>query len=409
MNGEGPIFILSSARSGSTLARIILDTHPAIYSPPELNLGRLARDLYSSISWLEGTHDLPPAENRAAVERTRTILAELLDSYTRRRGKTIWCEKSPDNLRFRDLLAEVFPEARFLCLYRHPLDVVQSCLETFRHGFPPGLQSYVLESPGDTVQAFARYWVDTATWALELERRLPERTFRVRYEDLVAEPARTLAPLFHFLALEWDPALLASVFSAEHDRGPGDPYVYFTDRIRPDSVGAGRNLPTDGLTPELRERAGALLAELGYAEKPERLAAPGRPQRMPEAELPEAADGAGREGSVPDARWIFETLLPERAASGALPAAPLACEVTVHGKGGGAWDLEVDEIGLRVAPASGGMTAKIELEEADLLAIVNDQANPLKIAQEGRILVEGLGSEEALRGLLQLVWSDPAA
>ncbi|MDP9121738.1 MAG: sulfotransferase, partial [Acidobacteriota bacterium] len=242
-----PVFILSPARSGSTLLRIILDTHPDIYSPPELNLGQLARDLFTSIAWLEGTKELPPEENRVVVERTGTILGELLDTYARRKGKAIWCEKSPGNLPFCDLLAQVFPDARFLCLYRHAKDVVQSCIETFRYGFPAGFREYLRQSPGDHVEALVKYWIDMTAFELDLERRLPERTFRLRYEELVADPAGTLAPLFRFLGLAWDPALLASVFTAEHDRGPGDPYVYFTDRIRQDSVGAGRNLPVEGL------------------------------------------------------------------------------------------------------------------------------------------------------------------
>lgn len=35
---DEPIFILCSARSGSTLLRRVLDAHPAIASPPEVNI-----------------------------------------------------------------------------------------------------------------------------------------------------------------------------------------------------------------------------------------------------------------------------------------------------------------------------------------------------------------------------------
>jgi hypothetical protein len=40
-----PIFILSCYRSGSTLLRYILDSHPDVYCPPELSLGQSAVDL----------------------------------------------------------------------------------------------------------------------------------------------------------------------------------------------------------------------------------------------------------------------------------------------------------------------------------------------------------------------------
>ncbi|HZF08188.1 MAG TPA: sulfotransferase [Thermoanaerobaculia bacterium] len=402
MNGPGPLFILSSARSGSTLFRILLDTHPEIYSPPELDLGRLARHLTSSIAWLEGTHDRPPAENPAVVLRTRAILGDLLDSYAQRRGKPIWCEKSPDNANFGDLLAEVFPDARFLCLYRHALDVAHSCIETYRYGFPRGFQEYLQKSPGDHVQAVLEYWLETTTRTTELERRLPERTFRLRYEDLVADPAGTLAPLFGFLGLAWDPALLATAFTAEHDRGPGDPYVYFTDRIRQNSVGTGGNLPVENLPVGLKDRVQARLTELGYPARPVALAG----SAISTVSTASAAV-PGTEGAF-EARQLFERL-PAQAAGGPPPPAPLACDVVVHGPGGGAWALEWDADGLRVTPGPGGLPSRIELEAADLLAIVSGQANPLKIVQEGRIRVEGVESEAALRGLLQLVWAPPTA
>jgi hypothetical protein len=38
---SNPVFILSAARSGSTLLRYALDAHPAIASPPEPNLSEL--------------------------------------------------------------------------------------------------------------------------------------------------------------------------------------------------------------------------------------------------------------------------------------------------------------------------------------------------------------------------------
>jgi hypothetical protein len=388
MGGAGPIFILSSARSGSTLFRFLLDTHPEIYSPPELNLGRLAHDLATSIAWLEGTHDLPLGENRAAVERTRAMLGEVLDSYARRRGKPIWCEKSPDNARFGELLAEVFPDARFLCLYRHVLDVTYSWIDTYRYRFPLTFQEYLLKSSGDNVQAVFEYWADNATWMIDLERRLPARTFRLRYEDLVAGPEGALAPLFVFLGLAWDPAILTAVFSAKHDHGPGDPYVHFTDRIRRDSVGKGRNLPIENLPSGLRDRVRALLAELGY------------PERLSEQPAQAAVDAGQATGF--EARLLFEQL-PARAAAVPPPPAPFACEFVVHGPGGGAWALEWDANGLRVTPGSGTLTSRIELAMPDLAAIASGRANPLKIAQEGRIHTEGLRRDEALPLLLQLI------
>lgn len=397
MTPPGPIFLLSAARSGSTLTRIILDTHPEIYSPSELELGQLASNLCFSIGLLEGAND-EPLHNREAMERTRTMLSDLLGFYTRRKGKRIWCEKSPANAAFEELLAGVFPEARFICLYRDARDVVHSLVEVFRHGIPADLRDYVRRCPGDPLQAAMRHWVDTTERLLESERRHPARTFRLRYEDMVAEPAGTLAPLFRFLDLEWDPASLAAVFSSRHDRGGGDPNVFFSDRIRQDSVGAGRDVSTATLPAPLRERMLELLAELGYPETLERLAT------TAVAGPAEASSQNSLQKSERDPRWVFETLLPERAAAArALPPAPFSCDVTVRGQGGGAWSLEWAADGLFVTPDHRGLPARIELSSDDLLAVVHGQVNPMRLAQEGRIRVKGIETDEALRGLIRMM------
>jgi hypothetical protein len=51
----GPTFVLSSVRSGSTLLRLILDSHPEICSPHELHLRRRSRPARCTAVWSSGT------------------------------------------------------------------------------------------------------------------------------------------------------------------------------------------------------------------------------------------------------------------------------------------------------------------------------------------------------------------
>jgi len=392
-----PIFVLSCARSGSTLTRLILDTHPDVYSPPELNLGPLARSLCMAVFLLEGREEGRWEEHVETLERARAILSGLLDSYVQRKGKKIWCEKTPRNVFHRELLAAIFPEARFICLHRHALDVVWSCLEGFRYGFSPMLQDYIQRFPGDHVQGVVSYWTDVTAGMLDFERRRPGQTFRLRYEDLVRDPDGTLAPMFRFLGLEWSPALTAAVFSSEHDRGGaygGDTYALYSGRISRDSLGAGRKLSTAKLPVELRERMLALLGELGYPEMPE---------GPPDGQAPRA----GGESAPPDldARWFFEELLPERIGSAGPPPVPLSCDFVIRGAGGGAWALRWDAEGLRVGPGSASAPARVELAAADLAELVQGRINALKLVEEGRLRVEGLQTDEALVRLLKLCWT----
>ena len=121
-SGRAPVFILSCYRTGSTLMRYIFDTHPDVYSPPEVSLGQAATHLAHLEAGLNGFKldparlDQLPAESVAGI---RAVLGGRMDAATARHGKRLWCEKSPSNLAFLGLLRLVFPEARFVCLYRH--------------------------------------------------------------------------------------------------------------------------------------------------------------------------------------------------------------------------------------------------------------------------------------------------
>jgi protein-tyrosine sulfotransferase len=390
-------FILSCARSGSTLTRFIVDTHPDIYSPAELKLGELASTLYFCIASLEGRIGYALPENAGIVTRVGEILRNLLDAKTGEKGKRIWCEKTPDNLSYLDFLTLAFPDAGFVCLHRHALDVAHSCLETSRFGFLPVLEKYVHHTPRNTLQAVIQYWVDGTSTLLDFERTRSEATFRVRYEDIVLSPEAVLEPLFRFLRVDWDPSILQSVFTSRHEAGVGDRYVRFSGRIHADSLGRGRNLPIETLPDDLKHRMSSLLAELGYGADPvgPELTSPlDHPQNAPRpSDLRETSS------------WVFDSLVAERLRAGGESLPPLSCTIAVQGVGGGTWSVEIGGSGCRVVPG-GEASCRIEILADDLLDIVHGRANAVKIAQEGRIRVQGQLSDESLSKLIQLIRTD---
>jgi hypothetical protein len=79
-----PVFVLSCERSGSTLLRYIIDTHPQVCSPAHLHLGQLCASLYTTILFSIGqtmeVTDETMRERLVAVE-TRRIVDELMDRY----------------------------------------------------------------------------------------------------------------------------------------------------------------------------------------------------------------------------------------------------------------------------------------------------------------------------------------
>jgi protein-tyrosine sulfotransferase len=389
---EQPIFILSSPRSGSTLLRYILDTHPAIYAPPELSLGPLARALDIALAGLNGKiPSAPPlgVDDPEILALVADAVSRLMDEHARRRGKSVWCEKSPQNMGEVALLTSLYPEARYICLYRNHLDTIESCLDSSRYVVLPPLVEYFARNPRLPLRATAEHWIDVTTKLVELERSGRHPTHRLRYEDLVRQPQETLAALFSFLGLAWDPSLVDAVYRTRHDHGRGDVRARLDNRIRTDSIGRGRALPSELVADEQRARIEELNSELGYVELiRELLAAPAPAGASGEAEAAPPANGRGP-------RWVFETHLPARFEECPEELAALngSYRFLISGEGGGSWLLlPAEGGGLKVLAGNGTdgeATTTIGLDASDLLGIVEGRLHVVRLQLDGRLTFRG--------------------
>jgi hypothetical protein len=268
-------FIVSPARSGSTLLRVLLDTHPDIVSPPELNLSALLQHM--SDSWdntnvalgLAAPRENPilsrtPSEDVA--HRARKPLDEMMRTCAQAAGASVYVDKSLTTVEHLPTIAACYPEAPLIFLYRYPLDFIASGLEASRWGFNAfGFVPYVAANPGNFIAALGAYWIDRISRMLEFERTFEGSSARIYYEILCDQPRDTLTHLFDFLDVDSDDSVVERAFESEHGRGPGDYKIEFTGGISLDSVGRGATLP-EHLTKEQTERINALLAELDYPE-----------------------------------------------------------------------------------------------------------------------------------------------
>src|SRR3954470_7867543 len=191
----GPIFVVGAMRSGSTLFRLILDAHPHISITEETGfMGGLAaakqipnwargRGWYERLGFTEQEFD----------DRLRDFYAGMFERHARSQGKQRWGEKTPFHSRHIQQMAEVFPDAVFVGIVRHPGAVVHSLVRTFHYG----------------IEDAAAYWDTTnreiLRRGLELGR---ERFALLRYEDLVQHPEPTLRDLVDWLGEKWSDDLL---------------------------------------------------------------------------------------------------------------------------------------------------------------------------------------------------------
>jgi hypothetical protein len=314
-----PVFVLCMGRSGSTLLRLILDTHPDLACPPETNIPALCSQLAVVWSLIEGAPlslqrgDAPPAIPEAAIAGIRQTMDLMTAPYLERRGKRLYCDKSLGTARYAKLLKRIYPDARFICLFRHPMDMISSGLEACPWGLNGyGFDPYIADSPGNAVMALARYWLDGASAIATVQEEFPDSCHRVRYEDMVADPERIAAGIFEFLGVGQVPGIGKEVFSREHERfGPADHKIWYTSAISQGSVGRGDALPAGLIPPPVLESMNGLLDKLGYvrvdeswgtADMPGTLLVPGdgaaeqeqeQESRLPETEVLAARLAAG--------------------------------------------------------------------------------------------------------------------
>jgi hypothetical protein len=185
---EQPTFILCTLRSGSTLLRVLLNSHSQIHAPHELHLRYL--DVQFERKWAERSMNELGLDERALEHLLwdRVLHRELSAS-----GKRLIVDKTPNNVFIADRLKGAWPDARFVFLLRHPASIFRS------------RQSYQADDEDvqeDNVALIRRYCE-----ALERARQTYEG-HTVRYEELTADPATATQGLCAYLGVPWEPEML---------------------------------------------------------------------------------------------------------------------------------------------------------------------------------------------------------
>lgn len=312
--GDDPVFVLCAGRSGSTLLRFLLDAHPDLACPPETRLPWLCAQLAAAWAVVE---DAPPpnADGTDAVVSDlvaaglRRSLDPVIAANLARQGKQRFCDKSLGGASHAGLLCQVWPGTRFLCLYRHPMDVIRSGIEASPWGLTGyGFDAYVASPPDNNVAALARYWLDLTTAILAAEGRFEDRCLPVRYEDLVADPEGEAARIFRFIGV--DPVLgIADLCLSQQPQlfGPADYKIWTTSRISAESVGRGWSVPVRLIPAQLLARVNELGDVLGYVQVGTNWGIGARPARLVvQDDAPRPAKAGGNGALPPWARALGE-------------------------------------------------------------------------------------------------------
>ena len=188
-----PIFLVGCQRSGTTLLRLVLDSHSRISCGPET---RFLPDLRRIV---DEKRDWPRLarfgfEREDWLRRIREFFGGVHADYARARGKSRWADKTPLYAMSLPFVTEVFPDARIVHLIRDGRDVVVSHRKRF--GYWSAVKCVVK-------------WPRYIRTAREFGATLPPgRYHEVRYELAVSEPEKTLRELFDFLGETWEEGVL---------------------------------------------------------------------------------------------------------------------------------------------------------------------------------------------------------
>jgi hypothetical protein len=232
------IVVLGAARSGTTWLHRMITAHPDVAGTA------------TGETWL--FPDIAPIWTALSgrVERTRVVSAlrafcdRLLAAMRDRAapGAAYVCEKTPASLWRLPMLAELYPDAKYVHIVRDGRDAALSMTRT--------------GEGRDDLAAAAEAWVAAVTEVRRGARLLPD--FReVRYEDLLADPVAVVDDLWSAFGLE----VSDDARRAAHERA--DERITPLPAEGPVGTEKWRSLPpTDQEV--LNRVAGPLVRDLGY-------------------------------------------------------------------------------------------------------------------------------------------------
>jgi hypothetical protein len=200
---DAPGIVLGGAmRSGTTLARVILDSHPDIACGPETQLFCCRFEEFG----LARKFDVSRHTIRA-MERESGHLPEFIErflgNHARSEGAWLWAEKTPGNVHNVGWTLDRFPNVVFVHVIRDGRGVVNSIRTWPRHRYAAG--KLIPNTQDRDLDGCIDMWLRAVTAGLRFAGH--PRVMELRYEDLVDDPESALTPVLARFDLRWDPQM----------------------------------------------------------------------------------------------------------------------------------------------------------------------------------------------------------
>jgi hypothetical protein len=261
---SSPFFVVGCGRSGTSLLRSMLTSHPDIAIPVEslfildylrasqsVSIETLARLLINDYEFKEW--DLPlELSDLADCKTAKELIDRIHRLYLEQQGKSVWGQKTPRFVRFGVFLKNYYPHARFIHVIRDPRAVANSLINSDLHR-------------SNAYYAAVR-WRRDVQMGLDLSAQYPGDVLEIFYEDLVRQPEKTLRLICTFLNLEFNPSMLTYHHEGLKDYSPFFDHAHakLNEPPRVDRIEAWRNKLTTREIELVEAICWELMQQAGY-------------------------------------------------------------------------------------------------------------------------------------------------
>lgn len=216
-----PVFLLNLPRSGSTLLQRALACHSEISASGETWLllphlsGLRSHGMYADYTHARAVRAVEDFVSQlpGGLEDYKDELREfIVRLFTRAAPEArYFVEKTPNYALAVAEILDVFPDYKLIFLWRNPLAIIASLINSF--GTPGKWALYAFELPLTVGLANLVRGYETAR----------DRALALRYEDLVSDPETTLERVLAHLDLRFEPGMLDLLADTKFKGRYGDP------------------------------------------------------------------------------------------------------------------------------------------------------------------------------------------
>src|SRR5580698_5805493 len=224
--GQGPLFVVGMWRSGTSLFYALMNQHPKIsllYEGDLPLLWPLFLGSKAKADWPERWEfwNLGPTRHQLPVDRLPRNAGSLREAaeavYELHAGDGIGGCKSPNYFDMLPGLAEKFPTAKFIVIWRNPADICRSVARA-------GKGDTFFAKPGMVLRVLRGY--EEMKRGYDTLVAQGTSVHAVQYETLVEDPTGVMSGVCKFLNIDFDPRMTSlqdadrsAIYEGDHHEG----------------------------------------------------------------------------------------------------------------------------------------------------------------------------------------------